>query len=155
MMDLEGLRKLNQNKVTHCKPTYSHKPSISHNLFLQAIYFTYFHKQFISHIITSNLFHLFSQAIYFTYSHKQFISHIITSNLFHIFSQVIYFTAPPVAERLIDHSIISPLCLVWVRAPLWPRETSQVLLAGVSGGFSWGSPVFAPPTDWPVSYELK
>ena len=34
-------------------------------------------------------------------------------------------------------------------------ETSQVLLAGVSGGFSWGSPVFAPPTDWPISYELK
>ena len=35
------------------------------------------------------------------------------------------------------------------------KETSQVLLAGVSGGFSWGSPFFAPPTDWPVSYELK
>ena len=34
-------------------------------------------------------------------------------------------------------------------------ETRQVLLAGVSGGFSRGSPVFAPPTDWPVSYELK
>ena len=34
-------------------------------------------------------------------------------------------------------------------------ETSQVLLAGVSGGFSQGSPVFAPPTDWPISYELK
>ena len=34
-------------------------------------------------------------------------------------------------------------------------ETSEVLLAGVSGGFSWGSSVFAPPTDWPVSYELK
>ena len=34
-------------------------------------------------------------------------------------------------------------------------ETSQVLLAGVSGGFSRRSPVFAPPTDWPVSYELK
>ena len=34
-------------------------------------------------------------------------------------------------------------------------ETSQVLLAGVSSGFSRGSPVFAPPTDWPVSYELK
>ena len=32
-------------------------------------------------------------------------------------------------------------------------ETSQVLLAGVSGGFSQGSPVFAPPTDWPVSFE--
>ena len=27
-------------------------------------------------------------------------------------------------------------------------ETSQVLLAGVSGGFSRGSPVFVPPTDW-------
>ena len=23
---------------------------------------------------------------------------------------------------------------------------------GVSGGFSQGSSVFAPPTDWPVSY---
>ena len=34
-------------------------------------------------------------------------------------------------------------------------ETSQVLIAGVPGGFSRGSPVFAPPTDWPVSYELK
>ena len=34
-------------------------------------------------------------------------------------------------------------------------ETSQVLLAGVSGGFARGYPVFAPPTDWPVSYELK
>ena len=30
-------------------------------------------------------------------------------------------------------------------------ETSQVLLAGVPGGFSRGSPVFAPPTDWPIS----
>ena len=34
-------------------------------------------------------------------------------------------------------------------------ETSQVLLSGVPGVFSRGSPVFAPPTDWPVSYELK
>ena len=34
-------------------------------------------------------------------------------------------------------------------------ETSQVLLAGVSGGFSRGSPIFAPPTYWPVSYEMK
>ena len=34
-------------------------------------------------------------------------------------------------------------------------ETSQVLLAGVSGDFSRDSPVFAPPTDWPVSYDLK
>ena len=34
-------------------------------------------------------------------------------------------------------------------------ETSQVLLAGVSDGFSRGSPVFAPPTNWPISYEVK
>ena len=34
-------------------------------------------------------------------------------------------------------------------------ETSQVMLAGVLGGFSRGSPVFASPTVWPVSYELK
>ena len=63
------------------------------------------------------------------------------------------------AERLrvlfLNRSIIRPLCLVWVRALLWPGGTSQVLLAGVPGGFSRGSPVFAPPTDWPVSYELK
>ena len=39
--------------------------------------------------------------------------------------------------------------------PLATCETSQVLLAGVSGGFSRGSPVFAPPTDWPVAYQLK
>ena len=55
----------------------------------------------------------------------------------------------------LDHSFISPL---WVRASLGAEftcGTSQVLLAGVSGGFSPGTPVFAPPTDWPVSYELK
>ena len=34
-------------------------------------------------------------------------------------------------------------------------ETSHVLRAGVPGGFSQGSLVFTPPTDWPVSYELK
>ena len=34
-------------------------------------------------------------------------------------------------------------------------ETSQVLLGGVPGGFSRGAYFFAPPTDWPVSYELK
>ena len=32
-------------------------------------------------------------------------------------------------------------------------ETSQVLLAGVPGGFSRGTPVFAPPTVWCFSYE--
>ena len=34
-------------------------------------------------------------------------------------------------------------------------ETSQGLLVCVPGGFSWGSPVFTPPTDWPVSYEQR
>ena len=34
-------------------------------------------------------------------------------------------------------------------------ETSQVLIAGVSDGFSRGTAVFVPPTDLPVSYELK
>ena len=67
--------------------------------------------------------------------------------------------AVPVAEQLralfLNHSIISLLCLVWVRAPLWPCETSQVLLVVVPGGFSWDSPVFVPPIDWPLSYELK
>ena len=39
--------------------------------------------------------------------------------------------------------------------PIKQHETSHVLLAGVPGGFSRGSPVFAPPTDWSGSYELK
>ena len=34
-------------------------------------------------------------------------------------------------------------------------ETGQVLRVGVPGGFSLGSPTFAPPTDWPFSYERK
>ena len=34
-------------------------------------------------------------------------------------------------------------------------EKNQVLLAGVPGAFSRGSPVFVPPTDLPVSIELK
>ena len=39
--------------------------------------------------------------------------------------------------------------------PTWGIcETSQVLLSGVPGGSSRGSPVFAQPTDLPVSYEL-
>ena len=47
----------------------------------------------------------------------------------------------------LDHLIIS---LLWVRASLGARGTcgtSQVLLAGMSGGFSSGTQVFAPPTD--------
>ena len=55
----------------------------------------------------------------------------------------------------LDHSIISPL---WVRTShgAWVTcGTSIVLLAGVSGGFSPGTPVFATPTDWFVSIWVK
>ena len=45
----------------------------------------------------------------------------------------------------LNHSIISPL---WA-------HVRQAKFCLVSGGFSRGSPVFAPPTNWPVSYELK
>ena len=47
----------------------------------------------------------------------------------------------------LDHSIISPL---WVRTSheaLVTCGASIVLLAGVSGGFCSGTPVFATPTD--------
>ena len=58
----------------------------------------------------------------------------------------------------LDHSIIRSSHRCGFRASLGAEftcGTSQVLLAGVPGGFSPGTPVFAPPTDWPVSYELK
>ena len=89
--------------------------------------------------------------------------------------------AAALVERLsaqfLNHSIISPPCFdVCVRAPHWPHMIQAVLLArggprsrvvkspdnllphllaGVSDGFSRGAPVFAPPADWRVSYELK
>ena len=50
----------------------------------------------------------------------------------------------------LNHSIISPLYSFEGTC-----ETSQVLTAGVPGGFSRGSPVFAQSTDLLVSYELK
>ena len=51
--------------------------------------------------------------------------------------------------------MLGPLSGVDSSPALATCETSQVLLAGVPGGFSRGSPVFAPPIDWPISYELK
>ena len=61
-------------------------------------------------------------------------AHLYDVEISYHFNQVV--RAALVAERLralfLTHSIFSPL---------WPRETSQVLLAGVSGGFSRGSPV--------------
>ena len=62
--------------------------------------------------------------------------------------------AAPVAERL--RSLTSVLLIIRSShlcgfAPRTGREficeTSHVLLAGVSGGFSPGTPVFPPPTD--------
>ena len=65
------------------------------------------------------------------------------------------------AERLramfLNHSIdhLTTVSGVGSSPALATCATSQVLLAGVPGGFSLGPSVFAPPTDWPVSYELK
>ena len=71
------------------------------------------------------------------------------------FLEVVYkYRQPPVAEWL--RSLTSVLLIIRSshRCGFAPRtgheficETSQVLLAGVSGGFSPGTPVFAPPTD--------
>ena len=64
------------------------------------------------------------------------------------------FNAAPVAEWI--RSLTSVLLIIRSshRCGFAPRtgheficETSHVLLAGVSGGFSPGTPVFAPPTD--------
>ena len=64
------------------------------------------------------------------------------------------FEAAPVADWL--RSLTSVLLIIRSshRCGFAPRtgheficETSHVLLAGMSGGFSPGTPVFAPPTD--------
>ena len=47
--------------------------------------------------------------------------------------------------NLLDH--LTAVSGVGLSPALATCETSQGLLAGVSGGFSLGSPVFAPPTD--------
>ena len=55
--------------------------------------------------------------------------------------------------KLFDH--LTAVSGVGSSPALATCETNQVLLAGVSDGFSRRSPVFTPPTNWPVSYELK
>ena len=82
----------------------------------------------------------------------------VNAFLFHLrflFSVMLkYSVAAPVAEWL--RSLTSVLLIIRSshRCGFAPRtgheficETSHVLLAGVSGGFSPGTPVFAPPTD--------
>ena len=75
-------------------------------------------------------------------------------NVQNILISEISFLAAPVAEWL--RSLNSVLLIIRSsnRYGFAPRtgheiicETSHVLLAGVSGGFSPGTPVFAPPTD--------
>ena len=68
-----------------------------------------------------------------------------------ILTNVLIISVTTVFITALEHSIISSLCLARVGA----QHVAHVLLAGVSGSFSWGSPVFPPPTDWPVSYEVK
>ena len=85
------------------------------------------------------------------YSHGSHLGHV-TCIIYITFSSP--FLAAPVAEWL--RSLTSVLLIIRSshRCGFAPRtgheficETSHVLLAGVSGGFSPGTPVFAPPTD--------
>ena len=51
---------------------------------------------------------------------------------------------------------ICPLCLVWVRAPCWQHMRQANFCLRVCQVFFFsGISRFRPPTDWPVSYELK
>ena len=50
---------------------------------------------------------------------------------------------------------ICPLCLVWVRAPRWHHVRQANVCLRVCQVFFSGISRFRPPTDWPVSYELK
>ena len=68
---------------------------------------------------------------------------------------LIVLKAAPVADRLRSLDHFTAVSGVGSSPALATCETSQVLLAGAPGDFSWGSSVFAPPTDLPVSYELK
>ena len=71
--------------------------------------------------------------------------------------------AAPVAEQVksaVSKSLDHLIAVYGVGVSPAPAtcETIQVLLAGVrvcQVFFSRDFPVFAPPTDWPVSYELK
>ena len=52
----------------------------------------------------------------------------------------------------LNHSIISPLCLVWVRAPHWPHVRQDKFCLRVCQVVFPGYSRFAPPIDWLV-YE--
>ena len=59
---------------------------------------------------------------------------------------------PSSSERCNHLTVVSG---VSSRPTMATSETGQVLFAGVPGGFSRGTPVFAPHTVWRFSYELK
>ena len=66
--------------------------------------------------------------------------------------------AAPVAEWVrslyfsaLNHSIISPLCLVQVRAPHWPHVRQDKFCLRVCQVVFLGYSRFAPPIDWLVS----
>ena len=50
---------------------------------------------------------------------------------------------------------IYPLCLVWVRAQRWQHVRQANFCLRVCQVFFSGIFRLRPPTDWPVSYELK
>ena len=107
--------------------------------------------------------HLISQYridLHFKVKHA-FLDHGIDSgfvsiiSILSIFVNCLSFVIVPYMYVLYQNCILTAVTGVGSSPALATCETSQVLLAGVSGGFSRGSPVFAPPTDWPVLYELK
>ena len=55
--------------------------------------------------------------------------------------------------RVLNHSIISPLCLVWIPAQLWPHVRQAKFCLQVCQVVFLRVLPFLP--DWPVSYELK
>ena len=71
-------------------------------------------------------------------------SNIVVAALVAEWVRSLYFSA-------LNHSIISPLCLVWVRAPHWPHLRQAKYFLRVCQVVFPGYSRFAPPTDWLVS----
>ena len=80
---------------------------------------------YVSYVLFLSAAYLFCTICFFKiYENKRLCSLCsYNSNIFNLLLSITM--AAPVAERLralfLNHSIISPLCLVWVRALLWPQ----------------------------------
>ena len=115
---------------------------ISLSPFITFVSFT----QFLKNIQNSFLLYTLNEAYVFKIVFNEYLEEV----LLFIINVIIFFSLfshlsrrPPVAERLralfLNHSIISSLCLVWVRAPLWPHvrqakfclRVCQVVFLGV------------------------